>query len=79
MGFYAFNGKDSRERTGKHWVGRGEWDRQRTARQESNRCILIINLLFFYYETEFFYLPTAITDCLIFVASLNYQIVSLSI
>ncbi len=34
--FYAFNGQDSRELTGKHWSERGEQDRQRTLRQESN-------------------------------------------
>ncbi len=36
MGFYAFNGQYSRESTGKHWMERGEQDRQRTSRRESN-------------------------------------------
>ncbi len=29
MAFYAFNGQDGKERTGKHWVKRGERDRQK--------------------------------------------------
>lgn len=36
MGFYTFYRLDSRETTEKHWVERGEWDLQRTSRQESN-------------------------------------------
>lgn len=36
MVFYTFNGQESREQTEKHLVKRGEWDRQRISKQESN-------------------------------------------